>query len=134
MYYRRNWLLSARAYSNGQQETMRLTASVRLIERTWALRAGPSTVCVTSVKIVSGKVCYGECYSRASRLQDNLAALKREDGNRSDRYAVSVMNDRAIVVIVLKLLLPTVALMAFFDVDCTRTCSTASAISIYHEL
>ena len=48
--YRRNWLLSACAYSNGQQETMRLTASVRLIERTWALRAGPSTACVTSVK------------------------------------------------------------------------------------
>ena len=54
--YRRNWLLSACAYSHGQQETMRLiksmrlTASVRLIERTWALRAGPSTVCVTNVK------------------------------------------------------------------------------------
>ena len=54
--YRRNWLLSACAYSNGQQETMRLiksmrlTASVRLIERTWALRAGPSTACVTNVK------------------------------------------------------------------------------------
>ena len=48
--YRRNWLLSACAYSNGQQETMCLTASVHLIERTWALRAGPSTVCVTNVK------------------------------------------------------------------------------------
>ena len=31
--YRRNWLLSACAYNNGQQGTMRLTASVRLIER-----------------------------------------------------------------------------------------------------
>ena len=52
MYYRRNWLLSAHAYSNGQQETigMHLTASVRLIERTWVLRAGPATACVTSVK------------------------------------------------------------------------------------
>ena len=48
--YRRNWLLSACTYSNGQQETMHLTASVRLIERTWALRAGPSTACVTNVK------------------------------------------------------------------------------------
>ena len=58
--YRRNWLLSACAYSNGRQETMcliksmRLTASVRLIERTWALRAGPSTACVTKMsKIVT---------------------------------------------------------------------------------
>ena len=54
--YRRNWLLSACAYSNGQQETvrliksMRLTASVHLIERTWVLKARPSTACVTSVK------------------------------------------------------------------------------------
>ena len=52
--YRRNWLLSACAYSHGQQEIMRLiksmrfTASVRLIERTWALRAGPSTACITN--------------------------------------------------------------------------------------
>ena len=59
--YRRNWLLSACAYSNSQQETMcliksmRLTASVRLIERTWALWAGPSTACVTKLmsKIVT---------------------------------------------------------------------------------
>ena len=29
---------------------MRLTVSVHLIERTWALRAGPSTVCITNVK------------------------------------------------------------------------------------
>ena len=50
-------------------KSMRLTASVRLIERTWALRAGPSTACVTNVKDR-----YGECNSRASRLQDNLAA------------------------------------------------------------
>ena len=56
IYYRRNWLLSACAYSHGQQEamrlikSMRLTASVCLIERTWALRAGPSTACVTNVK------------------------------------------------------------------------------------
>ena len=35
-----------------------------------------------------------------TRGQDNLAALKREDGNRSDRYAVIVVNDRAIVAIV----------------------------------
>ena len=31
-------------------KSMRLTASVRLIERTWALRAGPSSACVTNVK------------------------------------------------------------------------------------
>ena len=31
-------------------KSMRLTASVRLIERTWALRAGPSTACITNVK------------------------------------------------------------------------------------
>ena len=74
--YRRNWLLSTCAYSNGQQETMRLiksmrlTASVRLIERTWALRAGPSTACVTNVKDRPSR--YGECNSRASRLQDSL--------------------------------------------------------------
>ena len=29
---------------------MRLIKSMRLIERTWALRAGPSTACVTNVK------------------------------------------------------------------------------------
>ena len=31
-------------------KSMCLTASVRLIERTWALRAGPSTACVINVK------------------------------------------------------------------------------------
>ena len=57
--YRRNWLLSACAYSNGQQETMRLiksirlTAIVRLIERTWALRAGHLPCALQVSKIVS---------------------------------------------------------------------------------
>ena len=52
-----------------------------------------------------GRVRYGECNSRTSRLQKNLAAqtgrtahsLSREDGNSSDRHAVSVMKDSAIV-------------------------------------
>ena len=51
--YRRNWLLSACAYNNRRQETMhlirsiRLTASVRLIERAYASKAGPLTSCVS---------------------------------------------------------------------------------------
>ena len=53
-------------------KSMRLTASVRLIERTWALRVGPSTACVTNVKdrhamesVIRGHHVYTE---------DNLAA------------------------------------------------------------
>ena len=39
--YRRNWLLSACAYSSWQQDTMHLTASVCLIEWAWESKAGP---------------------------------------------------------------------------------------------
>ena len=38
--YRRRWLLSVCASNSGQQETMRLTGSVRLIKRTYARKAG----------------------------------------------------------------------------------------------
>ena len=41
LQYRKNWLLSACAYSSRRQDTMRLTASVRLIKRALASKAGP---------------------------------------------------------------------------------------------
>ena len=46
--YCRNQLLSTCAYNNGTMrliKSMRLTASVRLIERAQALKVGPSTTC-----------------------------------------------------------------------------------------
>ena len=46
--YRRNWLLSACAYSNGQQETMRLTASVRLIKTMRLTTSFYGTMCINT--------------------------------------------------------------------------------------
>ena len=60
--------------------SMRLTASVRLIVRAYAFKAGLSTACIAHVSLVFNcldrdrRVCYGECRLRTSHLQERLAS------------------------------------------------------------